>query len=133
ALWMVGPKTLASHVTPIITEAARKAGRPPPRIIAALPISVTHEPDAARERVTRALGFYGQLPSYRAMLDREGAAGPSDVMIVGSESEVERQLAELEDAGATDFTASVIGSRDEQQRTFDFLRSWVAHGRSTPV
>src|SRR5438445_109082 len=124
---------LESAVTPIITEAARKAGRPAPRIIAALPISVTDDPDGARERATRALGFYGQIPSYRAMLDREGAAGPADVMIVGSESEVERQLAELEDAGATDFTASVIGSRDEQPRTFDLLRSWVAHTRSHPV
>src|SRR5436305_934805 len=83
---------------PVITQAAQHAGRPAPRILVGLPICVTNNPDAARERAARSLGFYGQLPSYRAMLDREGADGPADVMIVGSESEVERRLEELEDA-----------------------------------
>lgn len=133
ALWMVGPKTLASHVTPTITEAARKAGRPSPRILVGAPICVTNDVSAARERAARGLANYGQLPSYRAMLDIEGAAGPADVMLVGSESEVERQLQQLEDAGATDFTASPIGSSEERQRTLEFLRTAVAHGRGTPV
>lgn len=133
ALWMVGPKTLSEHVVPIITAAAAKAGRPAPRILVGLPICVTNDPTAARERVAQGMAVYGQLPSYRAMLDREGAPGPADVMVVGSESEVERQLAQLEDAGATDFTANPTGSADERQRTVEFLRSLVAHGRSTPV
>jgi len=133
ALWMVGPKTLAAHVTPTITAAARDAGRPAPRILTGLPICITNDPAAARERAARALARYGQLPSYRAMLDREGAAGPADVALLGSESEVERQLAQLEEAGATDFTASPMGSADEQQRTFEVLGSLVAHGRGTPV
>jgi F420-dependent oxidoreductase-like protein len=133
ALWMVGPKTLASHVTPTITRAARDAGRPEPRILVGLPVCITNDVPQARERAERSLGFYGQLPSYRAMLDREGAAGPADVMLAGSESEVERQLDRLEEAGATDFIASPSGSADDQQRTLDFLSSRVAHGRSTPV
>ena len=133
ALWMVGAKTLRTHVTPIITEAARKVGRPAPRILVGLPICVTNDPAAAKERAARSLVNYGQLPSYRAMLDLEGAAGPADVMLAGSEADVERQLAELEEAGATDFTAAPMGSREEQQRTFEFLGSLVAHGRSTPV
>ena len=133
ALWMVGPKTLAAHIVPMITEAARQAGRPAPRILAGLPICVTSDAVAARARAARAFQMYGQLPSYRAMLDREGATGPEDVAVVGSESEVERQLAELEQAGATDFTASPFGSTEEQQRTLDFLRAMVAHGRGAPV
>jgi hypothetical protein len=63
----------------------------------------------------------------------QSSAGPADVVLVGSESELERQLAQLEDAGATDFMATPIGSADEQGRTFEFLGSVVAHGRSTPV
>lgn len=133
ALWMVGPKTLESHVVPVISAAAREAGRPAPRILVGLPICVTDNPEAVRERAARSLSNYGQLPSYRAMLDREGAEGPADVMIVGNESEVERQLARLEDVGATDFTASPLGSADDQRRTMQFLQSQVAHGRSTPV
>jgi 5,10-methylenetetrahydromethanopterin reductase len=121
ALWMVGPRTLAEHITPAITDAARQAGRPAPRIVVGLPICVTNDPAAARGRAARSIGFYGQLPSYRAMLDREGVAGPADVMIAGSEEEVDRQLHLLEEAGATDFTASPLGSSDERRRTVEFL------------
>jgi F420-dependent oxidoreductase-like protein len=133
ALWMVGPKTLGSHIMPIITQAANAAGRPQPRIFVGLPICVTDNAAAARERAARSLANYGQLPSYRAMLDREGAAGPADVMLVGTESEVERQLARLEEAGATDLTAAPMGSADDQQRTIQFLQTQVAHGRGAPV
>ena len=49
------------------------AGRPSPRVVCALPVSVTDDPDAARARANRVFAIYGQLPSYRAMLDREGA------------------------------------------------------------
>ena len=133
ALWMVGPRTLATHVTPTMTAAARKAGRPSPRILAGVPICVTHDADAARERAARGLANYGQLPSYRAMLDKEGAAGPADVMVVGSEAEVESQIQRFEDSGATDLTAMPIGSADEQRRTLEFLQTLVAHGRGAPV
>jgi F420-dependent oxidoreductase-like protein len=133
ALWMVGARTVASHVTPTITAAAEQAGRAAPRIVVGLPICVTHDVTAARERAARSLGFYGQLPSYRAMLDREGVAGPADVMLAGSEEAVERQLNELEQAGATEFNAVPIGSSDERSRTFEFLQSWVAHARGTAV
>jgi 5,10-methylenetetrahydromethanopterin reductase len=133
ALWMVGPKTLARHIVPVIDEAAREAGRPAPRILAGLPICVTSDAGAARARAARIFQTYGQLPSYRAMLDREGVAGPEDVAVVGSESEVERQLVEVEQAGATDFTASPFGSAEEQQRTLQFLSSLVAHGRGAAV
>jgi F420-dependent oxidoreductase-like protein len=133
ALWMVGPRTLAGHVTPTITEAAWKAGRPAPRIAAGLPICVTNDADAARERAARSLANYGQLPSYRAMLDLEGAAGPADVMLVGSEEDVDRQLARLEEAGATEFTASPLGSSEERRHTLEFLRARIADERRTAV
>ncbi|MFQ5507107.1 MAG: TIGR03564 family F420-dependent LLM class oxidoreductase, partial [Planctomycetota bacterium] len=48
ATWMVGRKTLAAHTVPTITKAAAEAGRPAPRIMAALPVAVTNDPDAAR-------------------------------------------------------------------------------------
>jgi 5,10-methylenetetrahydromethanopterin reductase len=133
ATWMVGPKTLASHVAPIITAAAREAGRPAPRIIVGLPICVTSDPEGARARAERGFGRYGQLPSYRAMLDREGVTSPAEVALVGSESELEDQLAALERAGGTELSASVFGSSEEHLRTYEFLKAQVAHVRSTPV
>jgi F420-dependent oxidoreductase-like protein len=133
ALWMVGKKTVASHIVPTISAAARRAGRGAPRIVVGLPMCVTSDAAAARERAARALGLYGQLPSYRAMLDREGVAGPADVLLAGTESDIERELIELEEAGATDFSATPMGSAEEQQRTIALLRSLVVHARGAAV
>jgi 5,10-methylenetetrahydromethanopterin reductase len=121
--WMTGPETLASHIVPTITSAAERAGRPAPRVIAALPICVTDDVDTARERAGRELQMYGFLPSYRAMLDREGAGGPGDVAIVGDETAVKEQVLALADTGVTDFIAAGFGSSDERRRTRGFLES----------
>lgn len=106
--WMTGPKTLREHTVPRIGEAAAKAGRPAPRVIAGLPIAVTEDVAAAREVAGRAFQVYGFLPSYRAMLDREGAEGPADVAIAGDESAVGEQLQRLKEAGVTDFMAAIF-------------------------
>ncbi|WP_336212769.1 TIGR03564 family F420-dependent LLM class oxidoreductase [Nonomuraea sp. LPB2021202275-12-8] len=111
-LWMTGPKTVAEHIAPTINAAAAEAGRERPRIVCTLPVSVTDDPDAARARANEIFAVYGQLPSYRAMLDREGAAGPGDVAIVGDESAVRAQIEGLAEAGATDFVAAIFGDRE---------------------
>ena len=121
-LWMTGPQTVADHVVPRITEAAEQAGRDAPRVVAALPICVTDDKDAARERANDVFAIYGQLPSYRAMLDKEGAAGPGDVALVGSEDEVAEQVAGLADVGVTDFTAAEFGAGEDGERTRELLR-----------
>jgi 5,10-methylenetetrahydromethanopterin reductase len=121
--WMVGLNTLADHIVPTISAAASKAGRPDPEVVVTLPVCVTADPDAARERAGRIFTIYGQLPSYRAMLDREGAAGPPDVAIVGTEEEVSASIARFADAGATEFSAAAYGTPDEVQRTFTLLGS----------
>ena len=121
--WMVGLKTLADHIVPTITSAASKAGRPRPQVVVTLPVCVTADPEAARDRAGRIFTIYGQLPSYRAMLDREGAAGPPDVAIVGSEEEVSAAVGRLADAGATEFSAAVYGTPEEVHRTAALLGS----------
>lgn len=115
--WMVGPATLAQHIVPTITAAASAAGRPAPRVVVTLPVCVTDDPDGARERAERIFAGYGQLPSYRAMLDREGAASPSDVAVVGDEDAVTAQVKQIEDAGATEFSGAVFGSHEEVDRS----------------
>jgi F420-dependent oxidoreductase-like protein len=116
--WMTGPRTLASHTVPRITEAAREAGRPEPRVVCGLPVCVTDDEAAARERAARLFAGYGTLPSYRAMLDREGVEGPADVAIVGDEARVRAELARLAEAGVTDFCAAPFarsGSPDAER------------------
>lgn len=122
--WMTGPATLKSHTVPALAAAAEEAGRPAPRVAAGLPICVTDDVAAARERAATSFSVYGQLPSYRAMLDREGAAGPADVAIVGDEDAVRAQLDELAAAGATDFVAAEFGaSTEERDRTRALLKT----------
>jgi 5,10-methylenetetrahydromethanopterin reductase len=122
--WMTGPKTLRDYTVPRINEAAAKAGRPQPRVVVGLPIAVTKNVAAAREAAARAFQIYGTLPSYRAMLDREGAEGPADVVIVGDESAVGEQLEQLGRIGVTDFLAVPFpggGDGDVVERT----RAWL--------
>ena len=115
--WMTGPKTVGGHVVPRLTEAADKAGRPPPRVVVALPTAVTDEVDAARERAANAFVIYGGLPSYRTMLDREGAEGPADVAIVGDEAAVRGQIEEVFAQGATEFVLVPFAERERTLAT----------------
>jgi F420-dependent oxidoreductase-like protein len=121
--WMVGLSTLADHIVPTITGAAARAGRPHPQVVVTLPVCVTADVDGARARAGRIFSVYGQLPSYRAMLDREGAAGPPDVAIVGDEAEVSAAIGRFADAGATEFSAAAYGTPEEVVRTHQLLET----------
>jgi F420-dependent oxidoreductase-like protein len=116
--WMVGTKTLRSYIVPKITAAAEKAERPPPAVVCARPVAVCDDADQARERAATAFAVYNTLPSYRAMLDIEGAEGPRDVAIVGDEDAVQSQISDVVAAGATEFVAVLF---HEQDRTKAFL------------
>jgi len=122
-LWMTGPATVRDYVVPAITEAAAAAGRPSPRVVCLLPVCVTDDPEGARARANRVLAIYGQLPSYRAMLDREGAAQPGDVVLTGDEDAVAAQIGALEEAGVTDFVAVEYSRGEDQVRTRALLKS----------
>jgi len=121
--WMTGPATIAELTAPTITAAAHEAGRPSPAVAVGLPVCVTNDVDAARARADRDFAIYGQLPSYRAMLDREGAATPADVAIIGNATEVADRIGALAGCGATVFAASLFGDRDEQEASREVLVS----------
>jgi F420-dependent oxidoreductase-like protein len=112
--WCTGPATLSSHTIPTINRAAEEFGRPTPRVIAALPVCVTNDKAAAAERAAKVFAVYGTLPSYRAMLDKEGAAGPADIAIMGSIAEVQDRVAALADIGVTDFAAVEFGATPDE-------------------
>ena len=119
--WMTGPKTIASHIAPSISRAAEAAGRSAPRVVVGLPVCVTRDVEQARERASKVFSIYGQLPSYRAMLDREGADGPANVALVGDEAAVVAAIRGLFDAGATEFMAAAFGSAEERTTTIEVL------------
>jgi 5,10-methylenetetrahydromethanopterin reductase len=122
-LWMTGPATVRDYIVPAIKQAAAEAGRPSPRVVCMLPVCVTDDPETARARASRLLAIYGQLPSYRAMLDREGAANPGDVALTGDEDSVTAQIEALRKSGVTDFVAAEFSRGDDQLRTRALLKS----------
>jgi 5,10-methylenetetrahydromethanopterin reductase len=124
-LWMTGPATVRDYIVPSIGRAAAEAGRPSPRVVCMLPVCVTDDPAAARAGADKALAIYGQLPSYRAMLDKEGAAGPGDVAIVGDEDAVAAQIRALAGYGVTDFVAAEFARGPDGPRTRALLRTLV--------
>lgn len=118
----VGPKTLAGHIVPTIAAAAAKVGRPTPRIAVGLPIVLTKDVDAARAQLAQQVAWYNSLPSYRAMLDREGVDGPADIALIGDELALDTALARLKEAGATDFLAQLISvGPGSTQATMEYL------------
>jgi 5,10-methylenetetrahydromethanopterin reductase len=123
--WMTGPATVESHIIPTIRAAAADAGRSEPQVGVGLPVCVTSDTAAARAKAAELFAVYGHLPSYRAMLDREGAGGPADVAIVGTEDEVRAQLRRLADMGTTDFCGAPFGSADEIRASVGALAASV--------
>lgn len=129
--WMTGPRTLSDHIVPTITRSAGAHQRAAPRVVAGLLTCVTHDADAVRERIGEYFAMAGQVSEYRAMLDREGVAGPADVAVVGDETVVAQQIDRLRDAGATEFMATPFGTVEEQRRTTAVLADLTSdHRRS---
>ena len=121
--WMVGRKTLETHIVPRIDSAAEAAGRAEPRVVVALPIAVTDDVGEARERAARSFQIYGTLPNYQRVLKIEGVAGPAEVAIVGDEKEVEGQLRAFAAAGATDFLAGMFPVGDDASGSLNRTRA----------
>jgi F420-dependent oxidoreductase-like protein len=122
--WMAGHKALSEHVIPRITTAAREAGCSPPRVIAGMPIAIADDTVKAHEVAAKVFQVYRDLPAYRTMLDRGGAAEPVDVALVGDPATVKGELKRLEDIGVTDLCAFVFHAEPGAfERTIDFLSS----------
>lgn len=120
--WMVGPRTMEHHVAKLINNAAKEAGKPTPMIVGNFPVVLTNQADRARQKLTDLLAIYGELPSYRAMLDREGYDSPVDAALVGDEATLRASIARIKDSGVTDFGAAIYDLEDGAfDRTLEFL------------
>lgn len=123
-LWMTGAKAIREHVSPRVRAAARDAGRPEPRVIASLPIALTGDVEAARAQANQQFENYGRLPSYRAMLDKQGAVNPGDAALLGDEAALDAALRELEEAGVTEFNGAPFDDgAGSLARTHEYLAS----------
>lgn len=119
---LAGPKVLRESIIPALAEAAERAGRPSPQVVALVPVVVTSEPDRVRALARERMAFYGDIPSYRAVLDREGLDHAADLALIGDESRVAEGLARFVEAGVTEFvfTQTDLGGPQDRLRTWEF-------------
>jgi F420-dependent oxidoreductase-like protein len=136
-LWMADEQAIASHVVPTLTHAAEAAGRPPPRVVAGIPVCVCADKEipAAVERTNRILAEAEVSPNYQRLLDHGEAQTIGDILAAGSEETIERRLRRFADAGVTDVSVRVvpIGSgRDEliasSKRTRELVAALAVRG-----
>jgi F420-dependent oxidoreductase-like protein len=131
-LWMADERAIAEHVVPRIAKAAEGAGRPPPRIVAGIPVCLCSkdEVDDARARANQLLGHAEYSPNYERLLEHGDAADVGDILAAGDESAIVERLRSFCDAGATDLSMRVLPlGRDRaariesKRRTTAFLAS----------
>jgi 5,10-methylenetetrahydromethanopterin reductase len=123
---MAGPRTLAGFICPTIREAAERAGRPDPRVVSTLSVCVTDDTASVRERAAGAARRMASLPSYAALLQREG--GPA--LLTGSEDDLDEAVAGLDKAGVTDLlpVSAAVPGTDDAERTTTWTRRLLAQG-----
>ena len=122
--WAV-PEVIESFIRPTIDAAATAAGRPQPQVIAGVCVAVTDDPDATRNWIGSHYGAAGDMPSYRAVLDRGGKAGPEETAVLGDEETVAKELQRYADAGTTEFLVCPVGTDAEVERTVRFALDYA--------
>jgi alkanesulfonate monooxygenase SsuD/methylene tetrahydromethanopterin reductase-like flavin-dependent oxidoreductase (luciferase family) len=118
-LWMADERAISTHVAPTITSAAEAAGRPPPRIVAGIPVCLCRddEVDIAVARTNRVLSEAEVSPNYQKLLEHGDAREVGDLLAAGSEAMIEKRFRAFADAGVTDLSVRVVpigDSRDER-------------------
>jgi F420-dependent oxidoreductase-like protein len=109
-LWMADHRTIGDHIAPSITKAALDAGRPVPRVVAGVPVTLcrTDEVDGAREWAKRAMGHSEYSPNYERLLEHGDAKDSGDFLVAGDEAAVLASLQRYRDAGVTDFSVRLL-------------------------
>jgi F420-dependent oxidoreductase-like protein len=129
-LWMADERAIGDHVVPRITKAAAEAGRPAPRVVAGVPVTLCRndEVDGVRAWANQALGHAEYSPNYERLLEQGDATDVGDICAAGDEETVLERLRSFRDAGATDLGVRVLpygASREarieSRDRTLAFL------------
>lgn len=127
--WMGGTDFLRNIAVPTMSAAAAKAGKPAPRFVAMVPILLADDAAAGAGVINTTFAMYGQIPSYRATLDRGGAANPADVAITGNAAAIEAGVQAFANAGVTDLVAAIPMGAQGEQATYELL-SGLAKARN---
>ena len=118
SLWMADEKAIGEHIAPKINKAAAEAGKPAPRIVAGIPVTLcaNSEIDGAKERANRILAEAETSPNYQKLLDRGDARTVGDLCAAGDEESILARFKSFADAGVTDLSVRLLpigDTRDE--------------------
>jgi F420-dependent oxidoreductase-like protein len=127
-LWMADERAVAEHVVPRITKAAAGAGRPAPRIIVGVPVTICadDEVDDARAWANQVLGQAEISPNYQRLLARGDAINMGHILAAGDESAVVDRLRAFRDAGATDLAVRVLPVGAHREARVESLKRTMA-------
>ncbi|KAA0120008.1 TIGR03564 family F420-dependent LLM class oxidoreductase [Mycolicibacterium sp. P9-22] len=118
SLWMADEKAIGEHIAPKINKAAAGAGKPAPRIVAGIPVTLcaNSEIDEAKDRANRILAEAETSPNYQRLLDRGDARTVGDLCAAGDEESILKRFKAFADAGVTDLSVRLLpigDTRDE--------------------
>jgi F420-dependent oxidoreductase-like protein len=118
SLWMADEKAIGEHIAPKINKAAAEAGKPAPRIVAGIPVTLcaNSEVAAAKDRANRILAEAETSPNYQKLLDRGDARDVGDLCAAGDFEQIRRRFQHFADAGVTDLSVRLLpigDTRDE--------------------
>lgn len=130
-LWMADARNIGEHIAPSIAKSAAEAGRPAPRIVAGVPVTLCarDEVDGAREWARRAMSHSEYSPNYERLLEHGDAKDAGDFLVAGDEADVLAALERYRDAGVTDFSARLVPygkTRDARIESRDRTTAYLA-------
>jgi F420-dependent oxidoreductase-like protein len=129
-LWLCSPAYIRDTVVPAVTKALEQAGRSGDDfdIVAAVPVALTDDPEAARATLRQELVTYASLPFYRAMLESSGFRDDLAAFDAGmADGDVEKAKAGLSDGMLGELAG--IGDADEVRAA---VRRYQEAGAKSP-
>jgi F420-dependent oxidoreductase-like protein len=124
-----GPVTVGDVVLPAMASAAAAVGRATPEVVAGVCVCLTADADGARRWVNERYGAAWELPSYRAVFDREGVSSVGGAIVAGDQAVVEASLRRYADAGAAEVQVIPVGRDADKARTIEFLGDLARRSR----
>ncbi|MGW4249193.1 TIGR03564 family F420-dependent LLM class oxidoreductase [Nocardia sp. NPDC004722] len=128
--FLAGPKGLAEHIVPAVTRAS--AGSP--RVVAFVPAVVTTDIESVRAHALDRLAFYERVPSYRRVIELEGASRAAELALIGDEETVAAGIRRYFDAGATEvvLASTDLAGTAAERRTWALAGELAAQRVSAP-
>ncbi len=120
-LWLCSPTYVRDVAVPAIERGRRRAGRPLAgfEIVAAVPLAITDDREAASKAFRSELTRYIQLPFYRAMMERSGLT---------------EALRRFDETGETpDAVAQALGAIGEASTAGAYIRAYREAGVTLPA